>query len=110
MKISQLATALRLESRATNRSKLLTLRNMYALMAITVISSPAFAQFDAATNVLNKVKAWLLVVGVIIVTLALMFVGFRMMFGAATFKDVAPVFWGGILVGGGAAIAGMFFT
>ena len=110
MKFSQLPSAFQTEIKANNGNKLLTLRNMYALVAITVISSPAFAQFEAATGVLNKVKAWLLVVGVVIVTLALMFVGFRMMFGAATFKDVAPVFWGGILVGGGAAIASMFFS
>ena len=84
-------------------------RNAFALASVTVLSSPAFAQFEKATEALNKVQSFLLTIGVIIVTIAIMFVGFRMMFQAATWKDVAPLFWGGVFVGGGAAIAALFF-
>lgn len=85
------------------------LRNAYAMAAVTVMTSPAYAQFEKATEALNTVQGWLLSIGAVVVTLAIMFVGFRMMFQAAQWKDVAPVFWGGILVGGGSAIAAMFF-
>ena len=87
----------------------LNARNFWALASVTVLSSPAYAQFEKATEALNKVQTWMLSIGAVVVTLAIMFVGFRMMFNAATWKDVAPVFWGGIFVGGGAAIGAMFF-
>ena len=86
-----------------------SLRNAYALAAIAVMTSPAYAQFEKATQTLNTVQTWLTSIGAVCVTLALMFVGFRMAFHAAQWKDVAPVFWGGVLIGGGSAIAGMFF-
>jgi len=91
------------------QKKGVALRNAYALAAITVMTSPAYAQFEKGTEALNKVQTWLLSIGAVVVTLAIMFVGFRMMFQAAQWKDVAPVFWGGILVGGGSAISALFF-
>lgn len=91
------------------RPQLLNVRNAYALAMVTLMCSPAFAQFEKGTQSLNKVQQWLLSIGAVVVTLAIMFVGFRMMFQAAQWKDVAPVFWGGILVGGGSAFATLFF-
>lgn len=76
---------------------------------VTVLTHPAFAQFQKATAALGQVQGWLLSIGAVVVTLAIMMVGFRMMFGAAQWKDVAPVFWGGIFVGGGTAISSLFF-
>lgn len=85
-------------------------RDAFALAAIMVMTSPAYAQFEKAKTALDSVQTWLLSIGAVCVTLAIMFVGFRMMFQAAQWKDVAPVFWGGILVGGGSAFAALFFT
>lgn len=75
----------------------------------TVVTHPAFAQFQKATAALTQVQTWLLSIGAVVVTLAIMMVGFRMMFGAAQWKDVSPVFWGGIFVGGATAISALFF-
>ena len=73
--------------------------------AALVVSSPAFAQFAKGTQALNSVQGWLTVIAGILATIAFMFVGFRMMFNAAQFKDVAPVFWGATIVGGAAGIS-----
>lgn len=83
-----------------------SVRNMGAV-CIALGSSPVFAQLERGTTMLNTVSTWLLSIGVVVLTIALMFVGFRMMFQAAQWKDVAPVFWGGVLIGGAAGIAGM---
>lgn len=82
-------------------------RNTGLTIGMALASSPAFAQLDRGTTMLNSVSTWLLSIGVVVLTIALMFVGFRMMFQAAQWKDVAPVFWGGVLIGGAAGIAGM---
>lgn len=94
---------------AVARSRATLVRNTYAVAAVMVATSPAYAQFEKATEGLNKVQTWLLSIGAVVVTMAIMFVGFRMMFHAAQWKDVAPVFWGGILVGGGSAFSALFF-
>lgn len=87
-----------------------TARNLAIYTAIvTIVTHPSFAQFQKATAALNTVQSWLLGIGGVVVTLAIMMVGFRMMFGAAQWKDVAPVFWGGIFVGGATAISALFF-
>lgn len=84
-----------------------SVRNKSFAISMALASSPAFAQLERGTTMLNSVSMWLLSIGVVVLTIALMFVGFRMMFQAAQWKDVAPVFWGGVLIGGAAGIAGM---
>lgn len=63
---------------------------------------------ERGTTVLTTVAEWMKNIGVLIVTIALMVVGFRMVFQAAEWKDVAPVFWGGVLIGSATALASMF--
>ena len=55
---------------------------------------------------MQKVINELTVIGGLVVTIAIMFCGFRMVFQAAQWKDIAPIFWGGVLIGGAASIAG----
>lgn len=83
------------------------IRRVTLAVGTGLVSSPAFAQLERGTDMLNQVSTWLLSIGVVVLTIALMFVGFRMMFQAAQWKDVSPVFWGGVLIGGAAGIAGM---
>ena len=91
------------------RPSVVNMKNAYALAMVTLMCSPAYAQFERANQGLNKVQAWLLGIGATAVTIAFMFVGFRMAFQAAQWKDVAPVFWGGTLIGGASAFATLFF-
>ncbi|RZT91178.1 type IV secretion system protein VirB2 [Advenella incenata] len=84
-----------------------TLKHIYAAALVTVFASPAYAQLEKGTTMLNTLQTWLVSISALIVTFAVMFVGFRMAFREAQWKDVAPVFWGGVLVGGAGGIAAM---
>jgi type IV secretion system protein VirB2 len=83
------------------------LQSALILALLSAISSPAFAQLSKGKDMLATVSTWMTSIGAIIVTIALMFVGFRMVFQAAEWKDVAPVFWGGVVIGGASGIATM---
>lgn len=78
--------------------------------ALLATSSSAFAQITAGTQLLTNISTWLRGLGITVVTIALMVVGFRMVFQAAEWKDVAPVFWGGVIIGTAATIAGLFIN
>lgn len=86
------------------------LHQLLVLAAGTAMASPAFAQLEKGTTALTTVQTWLLSIAGVLATIAFMFVGFRMMFNAAQFKDVAPVFWGACIVGGAAGIAALLLT
>lgn len=76
--------------------------------AILLAHSSVFAQeFAAATTALNRISSIMTGLGGVIVTIAFMYVGFKMVFHAAEWKDVAPVFWGGVLIGGAPLVAGL---
>lgn len=80
-------------------------RLAFVTAMLLLSAHPAFAQISSTANtLLGNVNTWMLGIGGVIVTCALMFVGFRMVFRAAEWKDVAPVFWGGVLIGSAAAI------
>jgi hypothetical protein len=84
-------------------------RDTIFLAVITVMCSPAFAQLEKASEGLNKIQMWLLSIGGVCVTIAIMWTGFRMAFGGAQWKDCAAWFWGGTLIGGAGAISALFF-
>lgn len=88
-----------------NRTSYLAAVRLALVLGILTTAHPAFAQISStAGTLLANVNSWMLGIGGVIVTCALMFVGFRMVFQAAEWKDVAPVFWGGVLIGSAAAI------
>lgn len=80
------------------------------LLAATTIHAFAGAGVSAAMQkgqtILSDVSSGLTALGIIVVTIAVMFVGYRMLFGGAHWKDLAPIFWGGLLIGGAATVAG----
>jgi|SRR5699024_8176866 len=92
-----------LKSNLSRRKQALT------FLALSFIASPAFAQLERGTSMLESVSTWLLSIGGIVFTIAMMFVGYQMMFRAAQWKEVAPIFWGGVLVAGASGIAALFF-
>lgn len=77
---------------------------------LLAFTEPAFAAINAGETLLKDIEGWLKALGLTIITIALMFVGFRMAFQAAEWKDVAPVFWGGILIGAAATVGPMFIN
>lgn len=79
----------------------------YAVMAcMMAMNSPAFAQFDKVKTGMTAVQTFLISLGLIVCTIAILFVAFRMMFKKESFADHSHVFWGGFLGGSAVTIAG----
>lgn len=78
-----------------------------ALVGVALLAAPeaAYAQAEV-TSFLTKVVNWLKAGGLLIVTLAIMWVGYKILFAGARFADVAYVFIGALFIGSAATIAG----
>jgi type IV secretion system protein VirB2 len=74
-----------------------------------VAASPSFAQVAQLTSGLDWIKTTITSVGVVIIIIAIMWTGIQMMFQHAKWSQVAHIFFGGILVGGAAAIGPQLF-
>ncbi len=70
--------------------------------------APVFVQaqgFDKINTTVNNVNAILVTISVAVVTIAIIWAGFKMIFQGARLADVANVLIGGTLIGGAAAFA-----
>lgn len=72
-------------------------------------AGPSFAQITQLTSGLNWIKTTITGIGVVVIVIAIMWVGIQMMFMHAKWSQVAHIFFGGILVGGAAAIGAQLF-
>jgi type IV secretion system protein VirB2 len=71
-----------------------------------VLMSLAHSQgFDKVNTTATNVQAVLVVIAVTVVTIAIMWAGFKMIFQSARLADVANVLIGGTLIGGAGAFA-----
>ena len=71
----------------------------------------ALAQgFDRINTTVQNVNAILVTISVAVVTIAIIWAGFKMIFQGARLADVANVLIGGTLVGGAAAFASYIVT
>ena len=61
--------------------------------------------FDKVKTTTDNVVAILVTIAVAVVTAAIMWAGFKMIFQAARLSDVANILFGGTLVGGASAFA-----
>ena len=78
------------------------------LLAALFILAPqlALAQgFDKINTTVTNVNAILITISIAVVTIAIIWAGFKMIFQGARLADVANVLIGGRLVGGAAAFA-----
>ncbi len=90
------------------RTLALIRRAASALAALlpALLSQAAFAQgFDKINTTVTNVNAILVTVSIAVVTIAIIWAGFKMIFQGARLADVANVLIGGTLVGGAAAFA-----
>lgn len=70
------------------------------------LSPHVWAQgFDKVNTTVTNVQAILVTISVAVVTIAIIWAGFKMIFQGARLADVANVLIGGTLVGGAAAFA-----
>lgn len=81
---------------------------VFFVVSSVFFTEPSFAAgggLSVGQTTLATVIAWLTATAAAVATVAFMFVGYRMMFAAAQWKDVAPVFWGAVIIGAAGAIA-----
>jgi type IV secretion system protein VirB2 len=80
-------------------------------LAAAALHSLAIAQgFDKIEDTVNNVNTILVTISIAVVTIAIIWAGFKMIFQGARLADVANVLIGGTLVGGAAAFASYIVT
>jgi type IV secretion system protein VirB2 len=73
---------------------------------IALLPKLALAQgFDKINTTVTNVNAILVTISIAVVTIAIIWAGFKMIFQGARLADVANVLIGGTLIGGAAAFA-----
>jgi len=81
------------------------------LAAASTVPALASAQgFDRVNTTVTNVQTILVTISVAVVTIAIIWAGFKMIFQGARLADVANVLIGGTLVGGAAAFASYIVT
>ena len=76
-----------------------------AMAALTVMASPAFAQVAKVNMVMNNVQALLVGISITVITISLLWVGYKMAFQHAKWSEVSNIVIGSIIVGGAPGIA-----
>jgi type IV secretion system protein VirB2 len=77
----------------------------FGLSPLNVLAQAAGGGFDKITTTVDNVNAILVTISVAVVTIAIIWAGFKMIFQGARLADVANVLIGGTLIGGAAAFA-----
>ena len=65
---------------------------------------------DKVNTFVQNIASALYGLGAIILTIAIMWAGYKVMFQGQTLREVAPTFIGGVLVGSASAIAGYIIS
>ncbi len=79
----------------------------YAVLA----ASPTYAmQISQLTSGMTWIQTTLTGIGGLMIILAIMWCGFKMIWQHAKWSEVAHIFFGGILIGGAAAIGPQLFS
>jgi len=75
-------------------------------LLLGTLAQPALAQgFEKINTTVMNINAILAVVSIAVVTIAIIWAGFKMIFQAARLVDVANILIGGTLIGGAGAFA-----
>jgi len=73
---------------------------------LNILGTPALAAgFDKVNETVNNVNTILVTISIAVVTIAITWAGFKMVFQGARLADVANVLIGGTLIGGAGAMA-----
>jgi type IV secretion system protein VirB2 len=79
-----------------------------APLALALLVTPALVSaqgFDKINTTVTNVQTILVTISIAVVTIAIIWAGFKMIFQGARLADVANVLIGGTLIGGAAAFA-----
>ena len=76
----------------------------------TLTATPTYAmQISQLTSGLTWIQTTLVGIGTVLIIIAIMWCGFKMIWQHAKWSEVAHIFFGGILIGGAAAIGPQLF-
>lgn len=81
--------------------------NLLVAAYIVFLTSPAYAEFQRAKAMLIKVEEGLRGLSLVTVTLATLWVGYKVLFGGSTIQECAPIIIGAIIIASAAEIARM---
>ena len=77
-------------------------------MGLLFVTQPAMAAgLDEIKGFLTEVHTALKGVGVIVVTIAFVIAGYKIIFGGQTVREVAPIVIGGLVIGAASYLAGL---
>lgn len=80
----------------------------WAYLFSLTLGNAAFAQGLTKVNkIMENVSTALQAAAVITVTVAVFWSGYKIVFGGSTFREIAPILIGGIVIGSAAQIASM---
>jgi len=83
---------------------------MKTKLLLLIFLSPIFVfgagGIDKVNTFMQNLSSALYAIGAIVLTIAFMWAGFKIMFQGQTLQQVAPTFIGGVIVGSASAIAG----
>lgn len=74
------------------------------LMIISCMNTPAYAEFKKATTLMTKVKTGLIGLSTVTVILAVLWCGYKILFGGSTLREMAPILIGAVVLGGATEI------
>ena len=80
------------------------------LIGVLLSGSVGAQGFDKINTTVTNVQAILVTISVAVVTIAIIWAGFKMIFQGARLADVANVLIGGTLIGGAAVFASFIVT
>ena len=84
-------------------------KNLSFLVYLTpfILANVALAAggIDKVNDFMQNLSTALYGIGAVVLTIAFMWAGFKIMFQGQTLREVAPVFIGGVIVGSASAIA-----
>lgn len=78
---------------------------LLALLSPLAWAQESSGSFDKINTTVTNVQAILVTISIAVVTIAIIWAGFKMIFQGARLADVANVLIGGTLIGGAAAFA-----
>jgi type IV secretion system protein VirB2 len=86
----------------------------FAIALLFFVGEPAFAGagggFDKITENANLIQTMLKAIAIVVVTLAIMVAGYKIIFSGARFQDVWGILLGGTLIGGASGLAAWIAT
>ena len=84
---------------------------MATVGAVAVTATPAFADgFSNANTLLESINSGLRSISIVTVTIAGLWVGYKVLFGGSTIKECAPIIIGAIVLASAAEIANMLVS